>query len=154
MSTDYIKASVVGAVQVERRFLVGGDKVREAIRKEINLLGLEILRGVKANRLTGQSLNVRTGRLKRSINFKLTEAGEAIQGRVGTNVVYGRVWEKGFKGTVNVKAHQRRTKQGSAPVSAHTRNVNLKARPFLLPELEMRREKIKTNLMRVAAGAI
>lgn len=166
-----ITATIVGAERVERRFTLAGDIVRERLRKEMNFLGEKLLRGVKQTRLTGQSLNVRTGRLRRSINFKFSETYDSMNGSVGTNVVYGRFWEIGFKGVQNIRAHIRRMErrstykikttksgkhaqasQGIAFVRGHTRNVDQKARPFLVPELEEMRAEIRRRLFGVVGG--
>lgn len=163
-----ITATVVGAEAVERRFLVGMNHVRERLQREIRFLGLKLLRGVKQNRLTGQSLNVRTGRLRRSINLKVVEDGDSIIGSVGTNVVYGRFWEQGFQGIENIRAHIRKMErrstynvkatktgkhnqasQGIAFVRAHQRKVDQKPRPFLVPELEAMRDEIRQRIMAI-----
>lgn len=84
-------------------------------------------------------LDRRTGRLRSSITTRVGVSGNKIKGDLGTNVVYGRAHEQGFAGTVQVRSHLR---QGRAVV-AHTRRVNLKARPFLRPALVDNLEKFQ-----------
>ena len=69
---------------------------------------------VKADKLTGQVLHVRTGTLRRSINQEVRYAGGGlIEGIVGTNVEYAAAHEYGFHGTVTVRAHVRRISTAS-----------------------------------------
>ncbi len=101
-------------------------------------------RSVRGSYLSGKALNRRTGRLRNSITHEVRILGNTVIGRIGTNVVYGRYWELGFSGTVSVKAHTRTIRQAfgrsiaatSVNVRAHTRDVNVQARPFLRPGVE------------------
>ena len=80
---------------------------------------------------------------------------------IGTNLVYARAHEQGFQGSVNVSAHDRRMKvvfgryRGSIlqHVSAHSRMMNIKPRPFLSTALHDSKKVIPTiiqNLMKRA----
>ncbi len=159
-----IIAEVVGAERVVANLRYAPNKIRQQMKDAIDFLGMSILRGVQA-RLKGVALNVRTGNLRRSINYRFTEGSMGtMTGSVGTNLVYGRFWEKGFRGVVNVKAFTRKVQgrstfngkkkmsQGIGFVRAHTRNVSQNPRPFLLPELEAQRAEIKRRLLK--AGAV
>jgi len=77
-----------------------------------------------------------TGRLRGSVTTEASASGNTIVGKIGTNVIYGRAHELGFRGNVTVSAHTRRTAGGSANVRSHTRKMDIKARPFLRPALE------------------
>lgn len=107
-------------------------------------------------------LDRRTGRLRGSIAVSVEDAaGSGVRGKIGTNVVYARAHEKGFRGAVSVRAHTRKVKSrnvygaerrvsksgkayakkvvaatGLAFVKGHTRRMNLPARPFLRPAIE------------------
>jgi phage gpG-like protein len=61
-------------------------------------IGEEVVKLVQTKWLTGQSLNVRSGRLRKSIDY-VFEGAHAI--RVGTNVEYGAIHEYG--GTIRPK---------------------------------------------------
>ena len=139
-------------------------KIQAELAYSIGRATLMVLRRVKQDKLTGQVLNVQTGRLRRSITNSISSNGTGkIIGIVGTNVAYGRIHELGFRGAVNVKEHLRRTKtqkklftrgarvgqinvkqtlrdqKAKSPtilVSAHTRNVNFPERSFLRTALK------------------
>jgi phage gpG-like protein len=157
-----ITGQVLGAERVTARFLNAAPKVRARVSTEVMRLGLELLRKVKSEKLTGQALNVRTGRLRRSINHRLLESADTIQSRVGTNVSYGRRHELGFKGAEQVKQHLRKIKQAFgrpiAPtvvtVGAFTRTANTPARPFLQPSLAEMKDEIRRRLLVAATGGI
>jgi hypothetical protein len=98
--------------------------VRELVRQVVQALGIELQRKVKAEKLSGQVLNVRTGRLRRSINEETHDAGDVVESTVGTPVVYGRFWELGFDGVEQVKAHTATAFGVEQQVRAHTRTVH------------------------------
>lgn len=113
---------------------------RGEIQKGIGRITLKLLTRVKAQKLSGQALNVRTGRLRRSITQRIESGAEEISGIVGTNVDYAAAHEYGFKGAVTVKQHLRLVKQAFgrplkspvwSTVSTHTKNVSLPERSFL-----------------------
>ncbi len=157
-----ITGQVLGAESVVARFLSAPDRVRGAVREEVHRLGLELLTRVKRDKLNGQVLRHRTGRLGRSINEQFSENGDSFQSRVGTNLSYARFWEKGFHGPQAIRAHMRRISQAygrSIPpmtinVSAHTRQVNQPARPFLVPSLEEMRGTIRARLLQAMGRVV
>lgn len=113
---------------------------RGEIQKGIGRIALKLLVRVKAQKLSGQALNVRTGRLRRSITQRIEASADEISGIVGTNVDYAAVHEYGFKGAVSVKQHLRLVKEAFgrplkspvwSTVSAHSKNVSLPERSFL-----------------------
>lgn len=134
-----IRGYVVGDAAVIQRFSSMPNKLRTNIRTAITRLVIKLQRNVKANKLSGQVLNVRTGTLRRSIDFKVSETGTGIAGKVSTNVKYARPHEYGFQGVVTVQAHLRQIKEAfgksitptTVAVGAHTRQVNLPERSFL-----------------------
>jgi phage gpG-like protein len=145
-----ITGEVTGAEEVQARFEKAGPVVLERVRASVQRLGLELLRKVKEEKLTGQVLNVRSGRLRRSINEETTVSGEVIDSTVGTPVVYGRAWELGFQGTESVRAHMRL----GHPVRAFSRDVKMKARPFLQPALAEMKSRILEQLELAMKGAV
>lgn len=157
-----LSGQVLGAERVAARLSNAGPRVRERVRTEVQRLGLELLRKVKAEKLTGQVLNVRTGRLRRSINQRIMDAGGEITTSVGTNVSYGRFWELGFQGAQQVRQHLRTVTQAfgrpispvEASVGAHTRNVNQAPRPFLQSSLDEMRAEVRQRLLVAVQGGI
>lgn len=135
-------------------------RVREAVRLSISRLTLELLRKVKADKLSGQVLNVRTGRLRRSITQRVETSPGRITGIVGTNVKYARVHEFGFTGQQSVKAHVRQIKSafgrslsGARPVivRAHSRNVHIPERSFLRSALADMEPRIRSQMRELIA---
>lgn len=66
------------------------------------IIQMEFLQGPRP-----QKLGEVTGRLRNSISHDVELTEKGVVGRIGTNVVYGAYHEFGFKGTVQVRAHQR-----------------------------------------------
>ena len=146
-----ITGQVLGAGKVVADLNAVASGAPERVFRTVQSLGLELLAKVKGDKLTGQVLKVQTGRLRRSVNEKTTVSGAAVTSTVGTNVVYGRFWELGFSGDVNVRAHVRKTAKGAqAMVRAHQRRVNQPARPFLKPALEEMRARVLQQLTQAA----
>jgi phage gpG-like protein len=163
-------------LNMTRRTLVSG------IAKEIKRIAVELSARIKGQKLSGQVLKVQTGRLRRSINWKYVETETGVEARVGTNVEYARFHEFGFNGTVNVKEHIRNKKlvvkvRGQATydkngkmrlgrlrkmeligdaytVKAHTRKVNMPARPFLRSSMADMRSDIESRIARVVADSV
>jgi len=134
-------------------------KARVAIKATVQRLTLRLLTKVKMEKLTGQVLNVRTGRLRNSINQRVTETQSGVFGSVGTNVEYARVHEMG--GTVTVKAHTRLIKQAFGKplrypvwqtVKAHT--VKYPERSFLRSALKEMEPEIREQLQQALTGAM
>jgi len=135
-----IKGVVVGGEAVAARFNAMPDALQARLRVLVTKATIGVQRRAK-EKLNGEVLNVRTGRLRRSITQRVTESAGKVEGIVGTNVEYAHAHEFGFQGNVTVKEHLRRLKASGrqAIVRAHSRNVNLPERSFLrsaLRELE------------------
>lgn len=127
-----ITGTVIGGERAIARFAAMPGRLREELRNGIARAVLKLQTFVKTDKLSGQVLNVRTGRLRRSITQRVTEESGRVVGIVGTNVIYARVHEYGFSGTVNVREHLRRAKSGAlATIRGHSRHVNLPERSFL-----------------------
>ncbi|KCX98868.1 HK97 gp10 family phage protein [Acinetobacter pittii] len=130
------------------------DRIDAEVRQSIARSTLKLLIKVKREKLNGQVLNKRTGRLGRSITQKLIELSNGVAGIVGTNVEYAPPHEYGFKGDVTVKAHLRMIKMAfgksinpkQVNIKAHTRKVNLPENSFLRSALEEMRKEIKQDL--------
>jgi len=155
-----IEGRVVGSEAVVGRLATASDRIRARIRTEVDRLGIELQGKVRREYLTGQSLHVRSGRLRASINERLVDTGSTIEARVGTAVPYGRFWELGFTGVENVREFVRRQRRSDVMVSniksqksrriaqgiefvrAHQRHVNVAPRPFLKPALLAMRPKV------------
>lgn len=154
-----ITASVVGAESVTARLKTGADRARAALRVVVPQLAVALQRRIKERKLTGQVLNVRTGRLRRSINFAVVESGDEISASVGTNVVYARLWELG--GVIPARVLEARSKGAlywpgaRHPVARVTQpSRTVAARPFLRPALDEMRARIRRELRGAIKGAL
>lgn len=127
-----------------------------ALKSELTKVSFDLSARVKDQKLSGQVLNVRTGRLRRSINAKpVTETATGVETLVGTNVEYARIHEFGFKGSVNVKEHMRQAKgKFKVRVRAHSRQVNVPEKSFLRSSLEDMRGQIDQRIAAVVGKAI
>lgn len=150
-----IKATIIGHRETVERLRRIVPSVRAELRKAVERQSIKLSSKVKAQKLSGQVLNVRTGRLRRSINYRIEEQGARITGYVGTAVEYAKEHEFGFKGIVNIREHLRRAKGGKpATVGAHSRNVNIRERSFLRSALAESMPDIRAALKRAAQGAV
>lgn len=71
---------------------------------------------------------VDSGRLKRSIRIISVSKDRVV---IGTDVPYAEIHNEGFDGIQNVKAHTRRTRNGTTKVRAHARHMRMPQRRFM-----------------------
>lgn len=172
-----IEGKIIGDDKLLAKLQKVSPNIRSALDKTIAQLCLKLSARVKA-KLSGEVLKNKTGRLRRSINYRMTGEGTSnVAGFVGTNVWYGRIHEYGFKGDVNVKAHVRRSKaqmkqavlgksgretakskakwkgQGEVMVGAHVRHVDLPAKSFLRSAYEEMEKDIKVEIEKAVKSA-
>jgi phage gpG-like protein len=93
-------ASVEGADAVRARLLIAPDRVRAAVRRAVDQSAASVLRGAKA-KVSDDVLNVKTGRLRRSLSMRTAGGLDTPSAEVGTNVVYAAIHEYGGQ----TKAH-------------------------------------------------
>jgi len=92
-----ISAKVIGTQETIARLNRIAPNMREELKKTIDRLAFRLWNKVKAQKLSGQVLKVRTGNLRGGINKSpVRSSGDRIFASVGTNSVYGRAWEMGF----------------------------------------------------------
>lgn len=150
-----IEGTVVGDARVIARYEAIPAKLRAELKVGIGRACLRVQRKSKQDKLSGQVLQVRTGRLRRSINVKMRETQDAVVGTVGTNVSYARPHEFGFQGVVTVREHLRQAKSGkSFRVRAHPRKVDLPERSFLRSALAELVPVIRDELQQATQRAI
>ena len=123
------------------------ERVRAEIRRTVNALTLKLQRTIQEDMLTGQRLNVQSGRLRGSVSSKVEEDKDWIEGTVGAGgalVPYAFTHEFGLKGAMAIKAHLRMIKkvfgQPITPrqvmIKAHSRKVDMKERRFMRDSLD------------------
>lgn len=133
------------------------ERVRAEIRRTVNALTLKLQRTIQEDMLTGQRLNVQSGRLRGSVSSKVEEDQNSIEGTVGAGgalVPYAFTHEFGLNGSLGVKAHLRTIKQAfGRPISprqinvkAHSRNVRFKELRFMRDSLDMIAKIVPKNI--------
>ena len=129
-------------------------KQDEAIMPALQEGAYHIQEWIMNNRLAGPRptyLGVVTGNLSLSITAGKTEKiTGGYEAKIGTNIVYAAIHEFGFKGPIDVRSYLRgiiqsprlKTSRGrqrvdfefaTGRVKAHTREMNMPARPFMRP---------------------
>lgn len=156
-----IRGWLVGDAELVAKLERTAPAMGQALEKSVQRLALQLLRHVKEDKLSGQVLRVRSGRLRRSANQRVEVAGAKVTGIVGTNVEYGRMHEYGFQGTETVRAHLRRIKQAwgrpiaerEVSVRSFSRKVNYPAKSFLRSALADMRPQIEAEMKKALDSA-
>jgi phage gpG-like protein len=156
-----VSITVVGDKEVIERFRALPERTRAALGDSVGRLALLLQRRVM-QKLSGQVLNVKTGRLRRSIDQVVLRDEAQVVGVVSTNVKYARVHEYGFTGTVNVRDHLRQVKQAfgrpiaarAVMVKAHTRKANVPEKSFLRSALADMKPQIIEEMRRAAKAGM
>lgn len=131
-----ITGTVVGGEEIAAKLREKPDQLRQALTTGVSRAVLIVQTRTK-DKLSGEVLQVKTGRLRRSINQAVRQESDRVVGTVGTNVVYARPHEFGFQGVVTVKEHLRRTVSGKdVTVRSHSMQMNLPERSFLRTALQ------------------
>lgn len=122
----------------EREVVAHLDHMTTQVKIELEIgiknLTVTLQNRVKADKLSGQVLGVRSGRGRRSIEQVVQLEGETIVGIVSTAVPYMIGWETGWSGSSGIKAGTKRfnPKAGDSTTFA---NGSPKQRAFLVPAL-------------------
>lgn len=84
----------------------------------------------RKRRDTGRALLIKSGDLRRSINFKVYGTRRIL---IYSDVPYAQAHNEGLGTRVGVRAHTRRVRGKRTKVKAHTRQMNLPKRQFMGP---------------------
>lgn len=77
------------------------------------------------------SLLIDSGALVNSIQPSYIGSDKVIVSAGNEKVDYAEVHNEGFRGSIAIPAHTRRTKRGPVNVRSHSRNVNIPQRQFM-----------------------
>lgn len=153
-----ISAQVVGQERIVAQFQAMPKNIKNGLVRDITKLTIDLQRKVISQKLHGQVLQQRSGRLARSINQRVVQEDLKVTGSVGTNVSYGRVHELG--GTVTIPQHMRMMSQAFGRPVRNPRMISVKAhqanypeRSFLRSSLSEMREQIVSRLKNSAVDA-
>ena len=94
-----LKVEVRGTEALIAKLNAIPSRVREELYRTVTALTLKLEQHVKADKLSGQVLHVRTGALRRSIASKVDQSGSSVIGRVFSSgdVKYAGIHEFGGK---------------------------------------------------------
>lgn len=124
--------------------------VYNAVRKDTTLLTNKI----KNDKLSNNVLNVRTGKLRNSIQDRVFNSGNMVKGEVFSDSKYANVHEYGFNGSQTVKAHMRTltkvygrsVQPQEILISSFTRNMKLKQSSFMRSALNELQQTIYSDI--------
>ena len=172
-----IKSDLFGDTAVIAQLRAMSPAIEQGARDSVGRMTLRLLKKVKQEKLSGREttdtktgekvreggvLNVKTGRLRRSVHDAVIAQPNEVIGVVSTNVKYARAHEYGFKGQQQVKAHLRMMKEAfgrsvksprQIEVGPHVRNVNLPERSFLRSALKELGPEILADLQKSVSHA-
>ena len=150
-----IRLEVTGDRELRFKLESLPDRLRAELVKAMTRAMFGLQAHVQKDKLSGQVLKVRTGRLRASVTSKVTEQPDAVVGIVGTNVEYAPPHEFGYSGVQSVEAYTRRTPSGRiANVKAFTRQMNLPERSFLRSSLADQADAVRAELEKGVANAV
>ena len=121
-------------------------KLRASLTKKISYLTLYLENYIKTEKLSGQVLNVVSGRLRRSIYSKVEQTDTSVIGSVSSSgdVKYAAIHEFGFDGQETVRAHTREIKQAfGKAISPKTVEVREFTRHMVMPERSFMRSSFQ-----------
>ncbi|MDD5486112.1 MAG: phage virion morphogenesis protein [Dehalococcoidales bacterium] len=90
-----IDMKVVGTTQVIDNLNRTRPVLRQERKTAVTRASVYLMNYVQRNKLSGQVLKRRTGRLASSMGYKVEESGDSFSGRVGSPVEYAAIHETG-----------------------------------------------------------
>lgn len=119
--------------QFEERIRALTENLPQAMLVAVRKTVASAIRYAILEELSGQRLNRRTGNLQLNVEASpafdpaVIEGPTSVRGAIGTNLGYGRAHERGFVGTVQVRAHSRRRLGRPLAYKISTRSVSKRA---------------------------
>lgn len=147
------------ADRVIQDFAEAAPRIEIALRRQLMAEIVDLANYSAENKLSGQLLQSRSGRLRRSLlaSPEVDSVSGMVTGSIGTDssVPYGAIHEFGFDGSENVREYLRRTKAGRmAAVRSHTRQMHMPERLYLRSALEERMQQLVANLQQALSEAV
>lgn len=158
-----LSAKIKNASVVERRIGKLAPNVRSALVQRVQRLVIALQVHVVSDKLSGQVLNVRTGRLRRSVNQAVVTTDTTITGVVSTPVEYAPPHEYGFLGVVTVKEHLRQVTQAfgkplkepvTATVREHSMHMHFPPTSFLRSALKDMHDEILEEIQQAVSEGV
>ena len=163
-----LTGQIIGSEEVIARIQGTGPALRGAVMRYAKAFGINTMGYVRSEKLSGQVLNHRSGKLIDSIVERVEDSGDTISTKIGANTPYAAIHEYGFTGTENVKSYMRRTKAqmsvrarlrvskfaGETQVKSFSRNMNMPQRSYLRSTLNEKRDEFRTGLQEAVTSGI
>ena len=151
-----IKIEVTGSEKVIAKLQGLRSVFQKNVRMVMEKSVIGLHRHVVMNKLHGQVLHVRTGRLANSINWNVRSSGSQVTGTVGTGVEYAAVHEYGFHGMVRYKTEKRifTDRAQHIMIRINERMMNMPERSFLRSALRDKKQQIIANMGIAVADSI
>ncbi|MEI8032777.1 MAG: phage virion morphogenesis protein [Chlorobiaceae bacterium] len=137
-----ITARFIKGENLEGKFRAAIPDLRSALQKTVMRLALQLTAKVKGEKLSGQVLKVRTGRLRRSIHPEWDFKPGYTGATVGTNVEYAAIHEYGLAVERAAFTNLRSRNQHAG------RTIQYKERSFLRSSLKEMTPDITAQLKR------
>jgi hypothetical protein len=142
-----IDLQMLGGADVARALDRLAPRLDEELADSMNGLGARLAQAIRQDKLSGQLLKARTGRLQRSIREIVQKDGAILSASISAGGRSAIAQEFGFRGTVSVRQHLRQIREAfgraiaprTIAVKAHPMRMDLPERSFLrsaLRELE------------------
>jgi phage gpG-like protein len=146
-----LSLEIEGEEELVARFAVMPEAIRAALAEKFATLAQKLEDKIKDEKLDGQVLFARSGKLRDSIAVNLEANGASL---VAAGVKYAAAQEYGFSGEENVAAHSRTIKQAfgraitpkTIVVEAFSREMRLPQRSFMRSSLDEMRDEIAQAL--------
>jgi phage gpG-like protein len=158
-----LSGKIKNASVVQRRIEKLAPKIHTSLEQRVKRLTIALQTHVAAAKLSGQVLNVRTGRLRRSISQAVVSTETTITGVVSTPVEYAAAHEYGFLGVVTVKEHLRQVTQAfgkplkepvTATVREHSMHMHFPPTSFLRSALKDMRDEILEEINQAVSEGV
>lgn len=157
-----IAAKLSGAAAAVDRLRAVRAEAVAGVARMVTRLGLDLQSNVQQNKLSGQLLRVRSGKLRGSIAARTEESGTAVTASVYSDLDYAAAQEYGFFGTVGVRASLRQVKEAfgrpivpkTIAVGAYQRRMDLPQRSFLRSALDDMSPEIDERIADVLSEAM
>lgn len=158
-----LRVDITGDDNLHRRFRGMPERVRQSLRLKVYALTLLLEAHIKQDKLNGQVLKTQSGRLKRSIQSKVTDNNEIIRGSVFSSgdVPYAGIHEFGGRTSPHlispVKAQalafMYNGKMTFAKLVRHPGSL-MPERSFMRSGLDDMKDRIVTEMTEAVRGAI
>jgi phage gpG-like protein len=143
-----LTVELVGKEQLLAKLDALPQTIKGELRKETQSLAIQLQAHIINQKLHGQVLKQRSGKLARSIQEEVSETPTGVQGRVYSagDVKYAAIHEFGFSGPETVSAHVRTVVFGKTvepfTVPSFVRQINMPERSFMRSSLAEFKDRI------------